>query len=181
MHFSLCDLVADIAQNAAESGASEVLTTLEEREDFFCFVMEDNGQGMTEQELKRVSDPFYTDGIKHPGRSLGLGIPFLIQTAEGSGGTWSIESKKGKGTTVRGSFNLRAIDTPPLGDVPVLIRTFFMFSGPEEWRLRWLWSANGEENEVELRKTELAEILGGFESAEALNLLDKFLRSQQET
>lgn len=178
MHFTLCDLVADIAQNAAESGANEVHATLEQSADWFRFALADNGRGMTDLELAKAKDPFHSDGVKHPGRKVGLGIPFLVQTATVSGGEWSIDSRKGSGTTVRASFDLRNVDTPPLGDVPGLIRTMFLFAGPDEWVVRWIREGNEDEEDLELRKTELAEAVGGLESAAALNLLDQFLRSQ---
>jgi hypothetical protein len=92
-------LAADIAQNSAESGAS--LIGLEIRETLlpgtpakgeFRFIAVDNGRGMSGAGLDRAMDPFVTDGVKHPGRKVGLGLPFLIQTAVQSGGGWRIGS-----------------------------------------------------------------------------------------
>jgi len=82
--------VTDITQNGCESGAAMV--ELEITEDAlkkeFRFLVRDNGKGMTKEELARAVDPFVTDGVKHPHRKVGLGLPFLIQTAEQSGGGW---------------------------------------------------------------------------------------------
>jgi hypothetical protein len=92
-------LAADITQNSAESGAS--LVGLEIRETVapgvpakgeFRFIAGDNGKGMSGAGLDRAMDPFVTDGVKHPGRKVGLGLPFLIQTAVQSGGGWRISS-----------------------------------------------------------------------------------------
>ncbi|MDR0494561.1 MAG: ATP-binding protein, partial [Treponema sp.] len=150
MHFNLCDLAADIAQNGAESGAN--LLVLEIRETVghaggqaeFRFIVRDNGKGMSAAALEKAMDPFVTDGVKHPGRKVGLGIPFLIQTAEQSGGGWRISAAKedcepalrfggahvtgnsadaGIGTTVEAWFDLANVDTPPVGDIPGLFRT----------------------------------------------------------
>jgi hypothetical protein len=180
MHFSLCDLAADIAQNAAESGASIVEMDVTETDRGFAFRLTDNGKGMTEEELERAKDPFHTDGVKHPGRKVGLGIPFLIQTATQSGGSWSIQSRKGLGSTVEASFDLTNIDAPPIGDVPGLLRTMLLFEGPTEMVIRRTREGASGGTSYEVRKTELAEVLGTLEDAGALVLLDRYLRSLDE-
>ena len=104
MHFTLADLTADIAQNGAESGAGIVELDVHETYSLgdmehqavneFRFIVRDNGKGMSAAELDRAMDPFVTDGVKHPGRKVGLGLPFLVQTAVQSGGGWQINSAK---------------------------------------------------------------------------------------
>ena len=187
MHFTLSDLIADIAQNGAESGADLVELHISETMDSsgrneFRFTVKDNGKGMSEEELKRAQDPFVTDGVKHPNRKVGLGLPFLIQTAEGSGGGWEMESAKGKGTTVSAWFDLANVDTPPVGAIPEMFRTVLLFSGPQEMLLtRRVEKAQGKaELEYEVRKTELAEALGGLEDTQSLILMDQFLHSLEE-
>jgi len=165
VHFTLTDLIADITQNGVESGASLVELELHELrgsdshngaiQNQFRFVTHDNGKGMSASELDRAMDPFVTDGIKHPGRKVGLGLPFLVQTAIQSGGGWSISSGKAEaersfrrggqtnkaadsgntdeknrlsGTSVEAWFDLSNVDTPPLGDIPGLFRTVLLFS-----------------------------------------------------
>ncbi|MFA6504979.1 MAG: ATP-binding protein [Treponemataceae bacterium] len=180
MHFTLCDLAADIAQNAAESGASVVEADFTETENEFRFRFSDNGKGMTEEELEKAKDPFHTDGKKHPGRRVGLGIPFLIQTASQTGGGWNIRTQKGSGTTVEANFDLTNLDAPPIGDVPGLIRTVFLFEGPTETIIRRNYDGKRGRTAYEVRKSELADALGGLEDAGALVLLDKYLRSLEE-
>lgn len=180
MHFTLCDLAADIAQNAAESGADLVTVDITEDEDSFRFTITDNGKGMTEEELQRARDPFHSDGIKHPNRKVGLGIPFLAQTAEQSGGWQKIESRKGLGTRVEAFFDLRNIDTPPVGDVAGLFRLILGFAGPSELLLTRQLRQGGIENSYELRKTELIDALGNLEDSGALVLLDRYIRSLEE-
>ena len=205
MHFSLTDLAADITQNGAESGAS--LVELEIRETAaaalpaeFRFVIKDNGKGMSGDVLDRAMDPFVTDGVKHPGRKVGLGIPFLIQTALGSGGGWRISSARpgsetsvrsggnansfgaqgasAPGTTVEAWFDPGNVDTPPVGDIPGLFRTVLLFTGPEEIILRRSRRAEGKADlDYEVKKTELAEALGDLEDVSSLVLLGKYLRS----
>ena len=182
MHFTLTDLVTDITQNGVESGAE--LVELEVRENVngegeeFRFTVRDNGKGMSPEELKKAQDPFITDGIKHPHRKVGLGLPFLIQTAEQSGGGWEIKSEKGKGTEVCAWFDTANVDTPPLGDVSGMFRTILLFSGPKEMVIRR--SSEKKGIDYELRKTELAEALGGLDDTESLILLNRYLHSIEE-
>ncbi|MCL1812765.1 MAG: ATP-binding protein [Treponema sp.] len=113
MHFSLSDLAADITQNCVESGASLVELAVWETDEpgdmetpavrEFRFFAGDNGKGMTAAGLDRNLDPFVTDGVKHPGRKVGLGLPFLIQTTVDSGGGWKIRSAVKEGEKVQRS------------------------------------------------------------------------------
>jgi hypothetical protein len=205
MHFTLTDLIADITQNGAETGADLVELHVSETADSsghgsgkreFRFTVIDNGKGMSAEELKRIQDPFVTDGIKHPHRKVGLGIPFLIQTAEASGGGWEMKSSKKaaspeneapapSGTTVSAWFDLDNVDTPPVGDIPGLFRTVLLFSGPSEVVIKRLREApdgkGGEPLDYEIRKTELADALGDLEETQSLILLGQYLRSLEES
>jgi len=173
MHFTLADLITDITQNAVEAGASAVELEVSENEKEFRFIVKDNGKGMTEEELKKAVDPFVTDGVKHPNRKVGLGLPFLIQTAEQSGGGSNIKSVKGKGTTVTAWFNVKNVDMPPVGDVAGMFRSILMFDSRAEIVLR----RYKIDDEYEIRKSELAEVIGGFEEAGSLVLLKEYLES----
>jgi len=181
VHFTLSDLIADIAQNAAESGASVVEAAIEETDRQFRFTITDNGRGMTAAELERAKDPFHTDGKKHPGRRVGLGIPFLIQSAEQSGGGWELRSEPGKGTTAGAWFDLTNVDTPPRGALPSLFRTLLLFSGPDELLLRRSFTGALRSYSWEVRKTELIAALGSLEDSGALVLLDRYLASMEES
>jgi hypothetical protein len=143
---------------------------------------------MDRAELDRALDPFVTDGVKHPGRKVGLGIPFLIQTASLSGGGWDISSVKAgsekagerQGTVVEAWFDLGNVDTPPVGDIPGLFRTVLLFQGPEEIIIRRSRKGGAGDLDYELKKTELAGALGDLEDAGSLVLLGKYLRSLEE-
>jgi len=177
MHFTLADLVTDITQNAVEAGADTVELEVSEGTKEFRFLVRDNGKGMTEDQLKRAMDPFVTDGIKHPNRKVGLGLPFLIQTAEQSGGGWDIKSEKGKGTTVTAWFDSGNVDIPPVGDVAGMFRTILMFNSDAEIVIRRKKMQEGAEDEYEIKKSELSEALGGLEDSGSLILLGEYLRS----
>jgi hypothetical protein len=184
MHFTLADLVTDICQNGAESGAALLELEVSETGNSggggeFRFTVRDNGKGMSAGEIKRAVDPFVSDGLKHPRRRVGLGLPFLVQTAEQSGGGWDIKSEKGKGATVSAWFDAGNVDMPPVGDIPGMFRSVLMFQGPREIHITR--SRKGErENSYELRKTELNEALGNLEDTGSLALLDQYLRSLED-
>jgi hypothetical protein len=179
MHFTLSDLVVDITQNASESGAALVELEVRETGGEFRFEVRDNGKGMSREELDRAKDPFGTDGEKHPGRKVGLGIPFLMQTASQSGGGWDVTSEKNRGTTVSAWFDMTNVDTPPAGDLPGLFRTVFLFPGPKEVVVRRFLDRDGKKNNYEVRKSELADALGDMEDVSSLALLDRYLRSME--
>jgi hypothetical protein len=188
MHFTLADLVTDIAQNAAESGASlveiEIAESDREGHAEFRFIIKDNGKGMSREELDRAVDPFVTDGVKHPGRKIGLGIPFLIQTAEQSGGGWDCKSTKEgdrRGTSMSAWFDLDNVDTPPVGDLAGMFRTILLFEGPGDLAVRrFRQRKDSAALDYTLRKSELTGVLGDLEDAQSLILLDHYLRSLEE-
>jgi polar amino acid transport system substrate-binding protein len=59
-------------------------------------LVEDNGVGMTEQELKNVYELFYTTKVK----GNGIGLPLSKQIVEENGGEILIKSEKYKGTKI---------------------------------------------------------------------------------
>ena len=181
MHFTLADLITDITQNACEADSGLVELEISENDREFRFLVRDDGKGMTSEEMNNAIDPFVTDGVKHPHRKIGLGLPFLIQTAKQSGGGWDAKSEKGKGTTASAWFDTGNLDTPPIGDLPGTFRTIFMFDGPQDIIIRRSRRLDGEEAlEYEVRKTELLEAIGDFEDISSLVLLDQYLRSLEE-
>ena len=59
----------------------------------------DNGEGIAENDLKKIWQPFYTS--KPEGKGTGLGLPICSRIVEEHGGEICLQSKLGKGTTVR--------------------------------------------------------------------------------
>lgn len=177
MHYALGDYVLDIAQNAVEAGARELRIVVDESPEGVRVEVLDDGRGMSEEELKRALDPFYTDGRKHAGRKVGLGLPFLIQGVEQAGGEYAIESKKGRGTRVSFRFPADNPDTPPEGDLPSLFLSLLALPGDHEMLIR---RTRRDRTGYELRRSELAEAVGGLERGDSLLLLRDYLVSQEE-
>ncbi|MDD2328655.1 MAG: ATP-binding protein [bacterium] len=106
----------DIVQNAIRAQAGQITITLEEQgdESFLLFRVEDDGTGMSPEELERMTDPFFTTRIT---RRVGLGIPFLKMTCEQTGGSLRVASTEGEGTTVEALYRTDNPDCLPLGDL----------------------------------------------------------------
>ena len=56
----------------------------------------DTGHGISDEEAKKIFEPFYT--TKEQG--LGLGMPYAKKIIEQHGGTISLNSRPGEGTTI---------------------------------------------------------------------------------
>lgn len=106
----------DIAENSIAAGAKlvEITVEVDHARDWMRCEVKDDGRGMDAELLARVTDPFTTT---RKTRSVGLGIPFFKEGAEGCGGAFELESTPGKGTRIAASYRISHIDRPPLGDM----------------------------------------------------------------
>jgi Signal transduction histidine kinase len=173
MHYGLGDYVLDIAQNAVEAGSREVDVELDESEAGFRVVVKDDGCGMSDEQRARALDPFYTDGTKHAKRKVGLGLPFLVEAVELAGGRWSLESEVGVGTKVEFFFPASSVDSPPTGDVASLILGLVCLPGGYEMLVR----RSSPRDSYEVRRSELAEAVGGLERPSGIALARDYLAS----
>ena len=108
--------IMDIIQNSISAGATLVQLFVSEdiRSNLLTIIIEDNGSGMSQEQVEKLSDPFFTSRTT---RRVGMGIPLFRQSAEQSGGELMVESTVGVGTKVTATFVYDNIDRPPLGDV----------------------------------------------------------------
>jgi len=60
-------------------------------------IIADSGCGITPEQLDKMFDPFYT--TKDVGKGTGLGLPVSLGIIENHGGTISVKSQVGKGST----------------------------------------------------------------------------------
>jgi len=177
MHPTVCDTLADIAQNAIEAGATEIEIRLARNGWETIVSVKDNGCGMTAEQKRKAEDPFYTAPGKHPSRKVGLGLPFARMTAEQCGGRWKLESAPGKGTTVEFSMAAGNVDTPPLGDVAGTLAGLMAWEGKREIRV----AREDAGGSYEVSRGELAEALGGdWTDAGTLALAKEFFSSNED-
>lgn len=180
MHLFICDFLLDIVQNSFEVDAPHVRLVLDEHDRMLDCAVEDDGKGMSEELQKRVLDPFFTDGVKHKKRKVGLGLPFLYQAVTEAGGSFSLQSQEGKGTIVRFAFDLDNMDTPPFGDLPGTLMVLLNHPKAREFTVvRKLTTKKGH-GEYEVSKTQLLDVLGDLTESGSLVLLRQYLRSNEE-
>jgi hypothetical protein len=122
----------DIAENSVAAGAKTIEITIEEdlHNDRLKASIQDNGRGMDEQLLARVTDPFVTSRTT---RKVGLGIPLLKAAAEACDGSLRISSIPGQGTYLEVDFQRSHIDRMPLGDVAGTFLTLLIAYPQVHW------------------------------------------------
>jgi len=84
---------------AVDNGGHIRISVRPSTADSITIQVEDNGCGMTEHELTRIFEPFYTTRRSRGGTGLGLSITYSL--AQELGGSIDVESEPGKGTQFR--------------------------------------------------------------------------------
>ena len=169
--------VLDVAENSVAAGST--LTTIAVEIDtaakLLAVTIADNGRGMSGETAKKAVDPFYTT---RKTRHVGLGLPFFREAAEAAGGTFSIQSEVGKGTTVRATFTLGNIDLAPLGDMSGTIVSLVQCNPDIDFIYRV--KSDGEEFTMDTR--EVRTILGGvpLSTPEVAVFLRSYLQENTE-
>ena len=113
--------ILDLMQNSIRAQAKVVsLSVLLGDDDILSVIIEDDGCGMSEELLARVTSPFATTRTT---RKVGLGIPMMAENCRLTGGDLSIESVLGAGTKLTATLDTSSIDCLPLGDLPGTVTT----------------------------------------------------------
>ena len=147
--------VLDIAQNSIAAGAALTEITVQEdtADDRIVITVKDNGRGMTPEQVRKVSDPFYTTRTT---RKVGMGIPLFRMAADMAGGGLSIASAPGKGTTVTATFVRSHIDRMPLGDMTGTVVALIRMNPDRDFR----YVRRYNDREFALDTRELRGVLG---------------------
>lgn len=169
--------VMDVAQNSVRAQASLVFITVSEsdRDDSLSITISDDGCGMTDEQVEQVVDPFFTTRTT---RKVGLGVPLFKLSAEQTGGSFSITSKVGEGTTTKASYVKSHIDMTPLGDinstVEILIRC-----NPD---IDFVFTHSTDINSFTLDTRELREVLGdvSLDTPDVLEWIHQYLIEQSQ-
>jgi signal transduction histidine kinase len=108
LELSLLNLINNAPDAMPEGGGTILLRAANQkiarpREDlapgeYVVLALSDTGEGMSEEVMARALDPFYT--TKGVGKGSGMGLPQAYGFARQNGGTLTLASKRGKGTTV---------------------------------------------------------------------------------
>ena len=182
--------ILDVTENSIKADADEITIKVSVRtkgepsklqkkfdlEDTLSIQIMDNGKGMTPEQLEKVQDPFYTTRTT---RKVGLGVPFLKQAAESTGGTFRIDSQQGKGTVVEAIFKLSHIDRMPLGDITATIHMLVTFNE----NIRFQYTYEYDELQFTLDTKEFREILGeevSFQEPEVSRFIREYLEANKQ-
>lgn len=96
----MTDAFASLIRNAIEAmqGKQKVLAITDSLADKHIEIkISDTGRGIPENNIREIFDPFYSSKVYGPG----LGLTFTRKIIQAHGGTISVESSLGKGTTFR--------------------------------------------------------------------------------
>lgn len=175
--------VMDVVQNSISAGATLIAIEVEEdvSRDLLSIRVEDNGCGMTPEQVQHVIDPFYTTRTT---RNVGLGVPLFKMEAEMTGGSFEIRSEKGKGTVLIAAFKPSSVDMIPLGDIGGTVQLLVTCNPKLDFVFtRRRWNAAGEKREFSLKTAELREVLGEdvpLDAPDVVLWIKDFLAEQTE-
>ncbi|MDD6000405.1 MAG: HAMP domain-containing sensor histidine kinase [Lachnospiraceae bacterium] len=98
---SLFANLIDNSKKASESGTN-IWIKGEQREDGYAITVEDEGRGMTEEELGRITEAFYMVDKSRSRKEggAGLGMTLCNQIVALHGASWEMESELGRGTCI---------------------------------------------------------------------------------
>lgn len=164
--------ILDVTNNSVKANANliEIYVEIRQDDDKLSVIIKDNGHGMSQDTINKVTDPFFTSRTT---RNVGLGIPFFKLSAEATGGDFIIKSKKGSGTTVKATYKLSHIDRMPLGDINSTIQTLVVFN--KDIDFLYEYKVDGESFRLDTK--EFREILGDipFDHPEIYVYIQKYL------
>ncbi|MBR7133327.1 MAG: sensor histidine kinase [Clostridia bacterium] len=171
--------ILDIAENSVKANAALTEIDITEDNERIILTITDNGNGMTEETLKTVTNPFYTTRTT---RKVGMGLPLLKLEAEQTGGSLEISSKHisqfpdNHGTVVRATFYKNHIDCTPLGDVVASITTLIQGHPDRDF----LFTHSFGEKTVSLDTRQLREVLEDvpLDSYEVIKWVGEYLKEQ---
>ncbi len=99
--FQIRQLVANLLNNSAQAiskqGIITITAKLDSRNKKYFFNIKDNGSGISSENLSKVFEPLFTS----KSQGIGLGLSICKQIVENHGGTITMTSKTGKGTSVK--------------------------------------------------------------------------------
>ena len=166
--------ILDIAENCIAAGADKVGISLGDDAETGVRTLRirDNGKGMSQDEIRKASDPFFTSRTT---RRVGLGIPLFRQHAEMTGGELNIVSRKGEGTVVTATFNRLHPDCQPLGDLEGSWVLLVSSNPGIEWEL----ACRTREGEFSISTSEIRQELDVelIRGSELMNALKRMIRN----
>lgn len=100
LHQVFLNIIGNAIQAISDEGQIAIEAMLENQ--MVTITISDNGEGIDPENLKKITDPFFT--TKDPGKGTGLGLSITYSIVKSHMGTLDFQSEKGKGTKVRIRF-----------------------------------------------------------------------------
>ncbi|HKK61691.1 MAG TPA: ATP-binding protein, partial [Bacteroidales bacterium] len=97
LHQVFLNILTNATQAIKDKGEVVVCTSITDKQTLEVSI-KDNGEGISESELPKITDPFYT--TKAPGEGTGLGLSITYNILQDHRGDITFASRKGVGTTV---------------------------------------------------------------------------------
>jgi two-component system, NtrC family, sensor kinase len=117
-------VIINLIMNAAEAAQGKesakvtVRTTVDIEKNLFVLTVQDNGDGIPEENISKVFDPFFT--TKGEGKGVGLGLAVVFGIVEAHKGDIEVKSIVGEGTTfivtllendVQADYSIKTVET----------------------------------------------------------------------
>ncbi len=162
--------VLDVAQNSVKAGASLIELGAVREGKWLTLTVEDNGCGMTEEQVAHVTDPFFTTRTT---RKVGLGVPFFKMAAEMTGGSFSIASRVGVGTKTTAKFDTAHIDCIPLGDMCGTVASLIQCNPDRDFVYRYEKDGRGFTLDTREMREELGDV--PLDTPEVMEFIREFI------
>jgi len=113
IHQVFINLLTNASHAIDEEGEIKVITSC--HKDSVMVQVVDNGVGISEENLSKITDPFFT--TKDPGQGTGLGLSISYSIIQEHKGTLQFESKLSEGTKVNVRFPMKSSECPEPTDL----------------------------------------------------------------
>jgi len=96
LHQAFLNIIANAGQAISKKGNISIVTQIVN--EYLQITISDNGDGISDEDIKKIFDPFFT--TKDPGKGTGLGLSITYKIIQEHKGTIEYESEVGVGTNV---------------------------------------------------------------------------------
>ncbi|MDW3191039.1 MAG: tetratricopeptide repeat protein [Cytophagales bacterium] len=95
LHQAMMNILSNAEQAIKDSGSISISSSVKDQE--LIISIQDDGEGIPDDQLSKIGDPFFT--TKSPGEGTGLGLFITYSIIQEHNGQMDVQSNKGKGTT----------------------------------------------------------------------------------
>lgn len=106
LHQAMMNILSNAEQAIAESGAITIKTIIKDQQ--LIIIIEDDGDGISGEQLSKIGDPFFT--TKSPGEGTGLGLFITYSIIQEHNGQMNVQSTPGQGATFTVTLPLHELE-----------------------------------------------------------------------